>query len=736
MASNITHLTMEEGKVRWCTKALTQYDYGQRLVIDGIQLPSNYEVFFSNSERSDATTSIGDSTGVDIPDWVLESGECIFIWVFLHTGAEDGETVATGVIRVNPRSKTANEPPTPQQLDVISQLMAALNVSVAEAQALAADIPVQIQTALQEAKDSGEFNGPKGDPGVPGRDGEPGPKGDPGEKGDKGDPGVPGQDGAPGPKGDKGDPFTVKKTFASIYEMEHYVPGPGDVVINPGDFVMITTTVEDPDNAKLYIKGNGEFEYHFITDLSGAQGMKGDKGDPGVPGRDGVWSDVIKDGVAFEDSITSTFSAHKLWEKFVNKVHAVITNSLTIGVRRAGSTVGSQSVAVGAPYGDPNKGPLASGMNAVAIGNASEATGGESAALSGGKASGQDSVAMQLGQASGVMAFAAGYNCEATNRGSVALGGYGNKAKGKHSRAEGYDNLVTGEGATVSGKGNIAYANYSDVKGCYCAPDPSFESAPLFEHKIYYPGNIIKHLDLATGLYMTLFRCVTEDDCTNKDDINLNFWVVDEEMTFAEIVGNGTGPEAMQRSNARTLDWEGNERLKGNLYVQSGKSGGGGTRVAMITELPRIATISEVRQMMEDYDKGDDDEMLVEANWGYDPSFSTGYYFETADDAADIAAAYMQGKNVVFKFNNNMVTVDGYDSYPTSYSIDAPAYVSLIAYYPERTRGGVIIPQQFHVATRSNQCSTTMGTDHLDVDYIISASVHANGKLRFAIYID
>lgn len=166
MASNITHLTMEEGKVRWCTKALTQYDYGQRLVIDGIELPSNYEVFFSNSERSNATTSIGDSTGVDIPDWVLESGECIFIWVFLHTGSDDGETVATGVIKVNPRSKSVNEPPTPQQLDVISQLMAALNVSVEEAQALAADIPVRIQTALQEAKDSGEFNGPKGDTGA------------------------------------------------------------------------------------------------------------------------------------------------------------------------------------------------------------------------------------------------------------------------------------------------------------------------------------------------------------------------------------------------------------------------------------------------------------------------------------------------------------------------------------------------------------------------------------------
>lgn len=48
--------------------------------------------------------------------------------------------------------------------------------------------------------------------------------------------------------------------------------------------------------------------------------------------------------------------------------------------------------------------------------------------------------------------------------------------------------------------------------------------------------------------------------------------------TYAEIVGNGTGTS--DRSNARTLDWNGNERLNGDLYVGCNSDGTGGTKVA------------------------------------------------------------------------------------------------------------------------------------------------------------
>ena len=73
--------------------------------------------------------------------------------------------------------------------------------------ALGADeLPGAVEDALAQAKASGEFDGPKGDPGEPGAKGDPGeqgPKGDPGEQGPKGDPGE------PGAKGDPGDDYVL-----------------------------------------------------------------------------------------------------------------------------------------------------------------------------------------------------------------------------------------------------------------------------------------------------------------------------------------------------------------------------------------------------------------------------------------------------------------------------------------------------------------------------------------------
>ena len=54
--------------------------------------------------------------------------------------------------------------------------------------------------------------------------------------------------------------------------------------------------------------------------------------------------------------------------------------------------------------------------------------------------------------------------------------------------------------------------------------------------------------------------------------------------TYVEIVGNGTATDA--RSNARTLDWNGNERLKGDLYVNCNADSTGGTKVTPLPSAP------------------------------------------------------------------------------------------------------------------------------------------------------
>ena len=73
-----------------------------------------------------------------------------------------------------------------------------------------------------------------------------------------------------GAKGDTGEAFHIVKTYASISDMNADYSGT-DVKV--GEYVMIVSTVEDPDNAKVYIKGSSA--YSFVVDMSGATGIQG-----------------------------------------------------------------------------------------------------------------------------------------------------------------------------------------------------------------------------------------------------------------------------------------------------------------------------------------------------------------------------------------------------------------------------------------------------------------------------
>lgn len=69
----------------------------------------------------------------------------------------------------------------------------------------------------------------------------------------------------------KGDAFSIKKVYVSVAEME---ADKGNPDIAEGDFALVNTgDVEDPDNAKLYVKAAGDYE--FLVDMSGAIGFTG-----------------------------------------------------------------------------------------------------------------------------------------------------------------------------------------------------------------------------------------------------------------------------------------------------------------------------------------------------------------------------------------------------------------------------------------------------------------------------
>ena len=107
--------------------------------------------------------------------------------------------------------------------------------TASEVGALSEDsLPTAINTALAQAKTSGEFDGPQGPKGDPGETGPAGPTGETGPEGPQGERGPQGEKGDPGHQGEKG---------------EQGEPGPAGP--------------------------------------AGADGQPGEKGEPGQPGKDG-----------------------------------------------------------------------------------------------------------------------------------------------------------------------------------------------------------------------------------------------------------------------------------------------------------------------------------------------------------------------------------------------------------------------------------------------------------------
>ncbi|WP_459188666.1 tail fiber domain-containing protein [Parabacteroides sp. APC149_11_2_Y6] len=74
----------------------------------------------------------------------------------------------------------------------------------------------------------------------------------------------------------KGDAFSIKRVYSSIAALQADV---NNMEVEIGDFVLVNTNnVEDPDNAKLYVKNkkiDGTYSYDFLVDMSGAIGFTG-----------------------------------------------------------------------------------------------------------------------------------------------------------------------------------------------------------------------------------------------------------------------------------------------------------------------------------------------------------------------------------------------------------------------------------------------------------------------------
>lgn len=114
---------------------------------------------------------------------------------------------------------------------------------------------------------------------------------------------------------------------------------------------------------------------------------------------------------------------------------------------------------------------------------------------------------------------------------------------------EGYQNVATGYCAHAEGARSIASGNISHAEGRTCT------ASKLASHAEGYhttADNLGAHSE---GEYTIA--------SSRAQHVSGKYNIEDTNGTYAEIIGNGTSNNA--RFNARTLDWDGNESILGNL---------------------------------------------------------------------------------------------------------------------------------------------------------------------------
>ena len=152
------------------------------------------------------------------------------------------------------------------------------------------------------------------------------------------------------------------------------------------------------------------------------------------------------------------------------------------------------------------------------------------------------------GSTLGTNAVAVGSNCTASGSASFAEGG-ANTSSGDFSHSEGNGCVASGTRAHAEGNGTVASGDYSHAEGYICEARGDYGSHAEGN------GTISKHVG------QHVFGAFNElDPSTNTKG---------QRGTYIEIVGKGGSSSS--RSNARTLDWSGNEVLAGDLTINGNK---------------------------------------------------------------------------------------------------------------------------------------------------------------------
>lgn len=261
-------------------------------------------------------------------------------------------------------------------------------------------------------------------------------------------------------------------------------------------------------------------------------------------------------GAIIDDTTTSdayAWSSQKIateLNKKATKNSPVITGSISMW-RKSGSTIGASSTALGYMVTASGTYSQAFGLSSSATGSYAHAEGASTkATAASAHAEGNSTTANgNNAHAEGNGSIASGSNAHAEGSGTTASAanahaeGSGSTANIANAHAEGNRTTAAGNGAHAEGNDTQATATSSHAEGSYAVASGIYSHA---EGVSTIANSRSQHV---FGEYNA------EDSNTNRNS----------KGTYVEIVGNGAS--AAVRSNARTLDWDGNEVLAGKLTL-------------------------------------------------------------------------------------------------------------------------------------------------------------------------
>lgn len=166
-----------------------------------------------------------------------------------------------------------------------------------------------------------------------------------------------------------------------------------------------------------------------------------------------------------------------------------------------------------------------------------------------------------------------GHGNAATGNCSIAMGLY-NYANADASVAIGYNNMAMGTMSFAGGYGNSAHGAFSYSFGLNTVNDiPPYTNWTASTS--YAVGD-----NVVNSENNLIYTCI---EANSDATFNYGKWIPIVKSTFIEKIGNGelnisTGDFGTP-SNARALDWEGNEYLNGYIYVGCDNDSTNGTRI-------------------------------------------------------------------------------------------------------------------------------------------------------------